>query len=243
MKRFHYFEISSTNDYAKEHLKSFNSVIVTADFQSFGRGRNYKTWEGNPGENVYFSYGTNHPKPLNYKHAALYQAIGSLAVINILRTIAPGQVFTLKYPNDIYAKHDGKFKKISGVLVEQSFTGEKCTSSVIGIGINVNQTDFLPEIEDNAVSLKMLGINYYIDDIYNLLASKIFYYEQLPPEQIREEWIENLNIINKEIEVKGKPGEWIAKEILDDCRLLIYEKTTDQSLVIDNGDTIRYDLG
>jgi BirA family biotin operon repressor/biotin-[acetyl-CoA-carboxylase] ligase len=243
MKRFHYFEISSTNDYAKEHLKSYDNVVVTADFQSFGRGRNNKIWEGTPGENVYFSYGKKHSKPLKYQDAAIYQALGALSAINVLKTVAPDIDFILKYPNDIYAKHQEKYKKISGILVEHAFTGEKCTNTVIGIGINVNQSKFNPELEPNAVSLKILNKRIFIDDIYNLLIKKIQFYEQFDFLLVYNEWKDSLNIINKTITVKGKTGIWTVKELLKDCRLLVQNKETEENLIIDNGDSIIYELG
>jgi len=243
MKRFHYFEISSTNDYAKEHLKTHDRVIVTADFQSWGRGRNNKFWEGKPGENVYFSYGVKHSKSLVYNNAAAYQAIGALATIDTLRTVAADLDFTLKYPNDVYAKYNGKYNKISGILVEQNFTGEKCTHSIVGIGMNVNQTKFAEELQQNAVSLKILGKNVVIDDLYNLLAKKIQFFEKLEFIQIMQEWTKNLNVINKKIEIKNKPGKWIALKILSDCRLMLYDEVSEQSIIIDNGDSIRYELG
>jgi biotin-[acetyl-CoA-carboxylase] ligase BirA-like protein len=243
MKRFHYFEISSTNDYAKEHLKSYDNVVVTADFQSFGRGRNNKIWEGTPGENVYFSYGIKHSKPLNYKEAAIYQAIGALAAINVLGTLVPENTFILKYPNDVYALHQSEYKKISGILVEHSFAADRCTNSVIGIGINVNQSKFNPELEPNVVSLKILRKKIFIDDIYNLLIKKIQFYERLNFLQVFNEWKDELEIINKTLAIKGKPGTWTVKDILDDCRLIVQEKESEEKIIIDNGDSILYELG
>ncbi len=242
MKRFHYFEISSTNDYAKEHLKLHNRVIVTADFQSFGRGRNNKIWEGTPGENVYFSYGIKHQEPLNFSDAAIYQALGALAVISVLEKTAPGAVFKLKYPNDVYAKIDNKFKKISGILVEHSFVGDKCFNTIIGVGINVLQKRFSPELAQTAVSLKQLGVDAVIDRIYNFLIEQIFELEQELKGNILNRWIEKLNIIGKKITVKGKEGDWIAKKVMEDCRLLLENPKSVEKIIIDNGDSVIYDL-
>ena len=242
MKRFHYFEISSTNDYAKEHLKSFDKVVVTADFQSFGRGRNNKIWEGTPGNNVYFSYGINHPKPLIFNDSAVYQAIGGLAAVTVLEEIAPSNQFKLKYPNDVYAKTGESYKKICGILVEHSFIGEKCFNTILGIGINVLQKEFSPELQQTAVSLRMLGVEPVIDEIYNLLIDRIQEFEASDKIKIMNEWIERLNIIGKKIIVKGKGGNWKAQAILDDCRLILEEAKTGDTLIIDNGDSVIYDL-
>jgi BirA family biotin operon repressor/biotin-[acetyl-CoA-carboxylase] ligase len=242
MKRFHYFEISSTNDYAKEHLKSHNNVVVTADFQSFGRGRNNKIWEGTPGENVYFSYGIKHKPPLNFTDAAVYQALGALAVLNVLENTAPEAVFKLKYPNDVYAKTEGGYKKISGILVEHSFVGDSCFNTILGVGINVLQKKFPPELEQKAVSLKQLGVDAVIDRIYNLLIEQIFELEQEYKSSILNLWIEKLNIKGKSILVRGKDGDWVVKDVLEDCRLLLENPKNNDKLVVDNGDSVIYDL-
>ncbi len=243
MKRFHYFEISSTNDYAKEHLNDYAEIVITADFQSFGRGRNNKIWEGKMGENLYFSYGKRHSKPLKYKDAAVYQAIGALATLNTLKDLSTNTEFILKYPNDIYAKEQRKYRKISGILIEHSFIADKCVDTIIGIGININQTKFNPTIAFNAVSLKMLEIDANIEEVCQSLIENIQYFEKITPTEILQEWKKQLDIIGKEISIKAKSGKWEAIGIQDDCRLLVQNKITRETLIINNGDSIVYDLG
>ena len=276
MEYFHYNIISSTSDYTKLLLKNNNEVIVTADYQTKGRGRNQNQWLGNYGDNIYLSYGVNHSIPLNFNQAALYQAIGCLSVLSSLRKISDCDIFKIKYPNDVYSKVQGignpefgireenmennhisqfpipnseipvqineDYKKISGILTEHGFLGENCSYSVLGIGINVNQTEFPDELKDKACSLKSLNFHVDKDNLLNLLIDEIIYFRKMNFNDIFELWLNELNIIGKIITLKNKNGNWIVKELLNDCRLLVANVNDNEQIIIDDGDSISYKL-
>lgn len=285
MEYFHYKIITSTSDYAKILLENNDEVIVTADYQTAGRGRNRNTWVGSDYENVFLSYGINHFNPINFKQAALYQAIGCLAVSNTLRkcneTVSsePASIkqpihisnttFKIKYPNDIYAcygvqqtgtvdvwpgtessihstqsktQNSYQYKKISGVLTEHGFMGENCIYSIVGIGINVNQTAFPDELKEKATSLKLLNISVDLNKLINLLIDEIIILKKMNFNDIFELWSKELNIINNTVVVKDKPGNWNIRKLLPDSRLLAVEVNTGEQLIIEDGDSLSYKL-
>ncbi len=237
---YHFKEISSTNDTIKELLEEHDKVIVTADVQNSGRGRNSRSWLGNTGDNVYFSYGTRQCSTMNSTELSLNQAVGCIAAREALVKVCGADIFTLKYPNDIMIKTEDGFRKICGVLVENSFSGSVCQTSVIGIGINVNQTGFPSEIENKAISLKMLGYNITTKDIIKALQETIQVWIYKRTEEVFFEWYRLLKIVGKDINIVGKPGLWEAIFLLEDGRLKVRSRQDGETLIIGDLDSITY---
>lgn len=237
---YHFKEISSTNDTIKELLEEHNSVIVTADVQVSGRGRNQRNWLGNPGDNVYFSYGTRQCSTLTSSELSMYQAVGCLAARDALEKVCGKDIFKLKYPNDIMVLTENGYRKICGVLVEHSFSGSTCSSSVIGIGINVNQTEFPDEITNKAISLKLLGFDIPMKEIITALLESINIWVYKRSEEVFFEWYRRLNIIGRDINIAGKNGLWEAIFLLEDGRLKVRSRLDNETLIIGDLDSITY---
>lgn len=242
MKHYHFGEISSTNDYIGHLLQIEDEVVVTAEFQTKGRGRNEKNWFGEYKSNLYYSYGKKHHKEVNYEELVSYQFIGCLAVLELLESIAPNVAFRLKYPNDVYAKCPNGWKKISGVLVEHSFSGERCENSVIGIGINVNQREFPISEGINPTSLSLLGIETEPEKLIEPLSNNIKKYLNYSSNKIFEEWSNKLNVFDKIIIVNNKSGLWIAKKLYPNGQLELQSIDTGELTIVDNSNSIRYEL-
>ncbi len=241
MKRYHYNFLGSTNDYAKELLRKEQVVIVTADSQSNGRGRKERIWEGEVGSNIYLSYGINHIKVPKYQTLILFQAVGCLAVIDTLEYLTKSTIFKLKYPNDVHAFDGNYFRKISGILIEHSFSGNTCKSTIIGIGVNVNQSKFSNEIAEIATSLKILGFQIELSKFYDVLIEKLDYYLDLDNSKIFELWKNRLNIVDKMVKISDSNDEWRVMDFMNDGRIkLVNENNVER--IIDDGDTIRYKL-
>lgn len=240
-KRFHFNIISSTSDYAKELIEEHKFVVVTADYQTAGRGRNKNVWEGNHGENVYFSMGMKYASLQLIDEVAYLQGLGCLGVKQTLECIATTTTFRLKYPNDVYARcSDGMFRKISGVLIEHIFFGDLCEGSIIGIGINVNQSEFPGELRRKATSLKNIGVNTSVDYVVELLEKHLTALLELPKNQVFQLWKDGLDIYNKSIEIIGKEGVWKAEGFDNIGRLVVVNQTMGEKIILDNGDSIRY---
>lgn len=244
IKRYHFSQISSTNDYAKELISSEKFVAVTADYQWNGRGRGEKVWEGDQARNVYCSIGMRHDTRLRIEHLIALQAQGCLAAKNALQTAAPGKRFALKYPNDVLMlSQDNTWKKICGVLVEHEFAGSVCVSTVIGIGINIRQKNFPATLLNRATSLLNEDIDIQVDSVTETLVREWERWTEMGTGKILEKWKGELHIEGKIVEIVGESPGWTVKALLEDGRLLTRHMITGAERVIDNGDSIRYEIG
>ena len=130
---------------SEKKLPDFYGVL--ADFQTAGKGQGSKKWQSAKGENILVSFyfqpniSPNQQIYFNYFFALTIRKVISLYVDNV----------SIKKPNDIWVDD----KKIAGILIEHHIQGEKLKYSVAGVGINVNQTQFDPELP-NPTSLNLI---------------------------------------------------------------------------------------
>ena len=118
--------------------------------QSRGRGQKGTVWQSEPGKNLTFSLLLT-PAFLNPKQQFVFTAAISLAVAQWLETLIHADVF-IKWPNDIYVGD----RKIGGILIENILKGKTWKSSIVGIGLNINQTVFPTGIGERATSVKQI---------------------------------------------------------------------------------------
>ena len=145
LKRIHLDETESTNDICLNEIKNSDKpILVTADMQTKGRGRNEKEWNS-PKGNLYFSFGFTRHNLIN----GLSVKVG-LIVAESLQQILKKNVL-LKWPNDLFFKD----KKIGGILTEASIDGDRINSLILGIGLNLNSSlsDFPKELKDYCQTL------------------------------------------------------------------------------------------
>ena len=130
-------EVDSTNEEAKRHISVIDNLsVLTALSQTAGRGQRGNSWLSAPGENLTFSIVLKHePKVKAYDQFVISEIV-SLSVVDFLSSY--GISARIKWPNDIYVGD----RKISGILIEHSVTGDSLSSSVVGIGLNINQRNF-----------------------------------------------------------------------------------------------------
>ena len=149
-------ETTSTNNYlrglvGKESLPE-GSIVVT-EYQTAGRGQVGNTWESEPGKNLMFSI-ILYPDFLPANRQFLISQIAALSVKETLDAYVDG--ITVKWPNDSYW-HD---QKICGMLIENDLTGHSLYCSVIGIGININQREFLSDALNPVSLVQITGREY-----------------------------------------------------------------------------------
>ena len=127
--------IESTNSYAKTLLKTKENAVVIAKRQTGGRGTKGRSFSSEEG-GVYLTKLTfyeNFPA----KDAFLVMARAAVAVCETLESFS---LFPkIKWANDIFVDD----KKICGILVENIFSGNRLTASIVGVGLNINNS--LPE--------------------------------------------------------------------------------------------------
>jgi BirA family transcriptional regulator, biotin operon repressor / biotin---[acetyl-CoA-carboxylase] ligase len=133
----YFTRVDSTNKLAAELFRNNlaeNGAVVVSDYQTAGKGQREKEWESNPYENLMFSIGLNSVTYFSHNPFLLNKCI-TLALCNYMKDILPNTQVKIKWPNDIFVDN----RKISGILVENTFIGQQLAYSIIGIGINVNQ--------------------------------------------------------------------------------------------------------
>ncbi len=241
MKYYHFKTISSTNDYALDLLKVDSPVIVTADHQWLARGRNYRQWYGDYVGNIYCSIAIKHTEPPPKEQLFIYYAIGTLASKYALKSTCSKDLFFIKYPNDILALNDnGEFKKIGGVLVENQ-ENDFVNATVIGIGINIQQTEFPDDISKDTISLNLLGFDYSYRDVLNLLTNRLEQLLKTDFKTLFDIWTEELNLKNKIITVEGTKNIWKVESLNRDGTLTLVDENYNK-LIINEQHTIRYNV-
>jgi BirA family biotin operon repressor/biotin-[acetyl-CoA-carboxylase] ligase len=128
--------VDSTNEEAKRHISDIDNLsVLSALEQTAGRGQRGNKWTSNTGENLMFSIVLKDPK-ICARDQFVLNEIASLSVVDFLSM--HGISARIKWPNDIYVG----LKKICGILIENSLHGSAISSSIIGIGLNINQRNF-----------------------------------------------------------------------------------------------------
>jgi len=158
-------EIDSTNNFLKQALANSTPLtegtVIMAESQYAGRGQQQNRWHSEPGKNLTFSILLK-PSflPLNQQFNLTIAV--SVGIIKALEKILGPQT-KVKWPNDIYFGDS----KLGGVLIENIVQGSQIKNTVIGIGLNVNQEIFPPEVPNPASVKQILHKDY---DLKALLA-------------------------------------------------------------------------
>ena len=125
-------EVNSTNTYAKEHFGSLaDGTLVSARCQTAGRGRLDRKWLAKKDCDITASMVLKNLD--NGFHAGV---IAGLAVLRLVRECAPEALSFLKWPNDVYIRHE----KICGILCEGVISKGKLAGVICGMGININSS-------------------------------------------------------------------------------------------------------
>ena len=123
-------------------------TTVCADYQTSGKGQRGNSWEAEPEKNLLFSFLVR-PTFVDAKDQFVISQIVSLACKDELASHAPD--LTIKWPNDLYYRD----RKIGGILIEHELMGSHISRTICGIGLNINQTEFVSDAP-NPVSLTQI---------------------------------------------------------------------------------------
>lgn len=175
-KIIHLTETESTNTYAMDVVAKTNpseGTCVIADYQTGGKGQIGRYWHSEESKNILVSY-IFYPNTLQVQDQFYLNIISGLAVRDVVATYV--SAVKIKWPNDIYVED----RKIAGILVQNTLRETNIKTTIIGIGLNVNQTIFPIDIP-NPTSLSLLIDRVFdIQEILALLSSRLeFYYLKL----------------------------------------------------------------
>lgn len=188
--------IDSTNNELLRRSASLDNLSVLAAYsQTAGRGQRGNTWTAEPGENLTFSiflrFDPSGLPPVKASGQFILSELITLTVSDWL--LAKGARAQIKWPNDIYVGR----RKIAGILIESSLAGEDLATSVIGCGLNLNQSDFPPQLV-NPTSLSLVtGRRYDLEEslkeIMDIFLNYISLMQRLDgPSAIRESYLSRL---------------------------------------------------
>ena len=206
--------------------------VVVAEYQTAGKGCGSNTWESERGKNLTFSvllHPTEIPADCQFR---ISEAV-SVAICETLerwfRPLSPSdsspnsgeQVITIKWPNDIYVGD----KKICGILIENQLRGRLISDSIVGIGLNVNQTVFRSDAP-NPVSLAQLtGHEEDREALLQAFLQRLSVTMEMEPEALMEAYRSRLYRREGFHRFSDSRGEFEAKvmNVLDDGRLVLLD--------------------
>lgn len=145
--------LDSTNDEAGRTLDSLDNLsVIAAESQTAGRGQRGNVWKSAPGDNLTFSIvlkpGDSGIPAIKASRQFILSEVAALSISAFLNE--NGVSARIKWPNDIYVGD----RKICGILIEHRIRGAQISASIIGIGLNLNQTAFPPDLP-NPDSMKL----------------------------------------------------------------------------------------
>ena len=185
-------ETDSTNNHLrrlldKEQLPE-GSLVVT-DFQTAGKGQVGNSWESEAGMNLMFSL-LLYPDFIPANRQFLISQIASLSVKETLDAYT--DFIQVKWPNDIYWKD----RKICGMLIENDLSGQLLYCSIIGIGLNLNQSLFRSNAPNPISLTQITGKKYDREEVLNRFLRIFFQYYclllQVKEEEVRTAYMQAL---------------------------------------------------
>ena len=179
--------LRETYDDSLPHL-----FTIRTDFQTAGRGQAGNSWESEKGKNLLFSTLLRYPEVEaadQWRLSMLVAVAVREAIVSILSPRASRlSPLTIKWPNDIYYND----QKLVGILIENTLSGRHIAYTIAGVGINVNQTQWLSNAP-NPVSMRQItGEEYDVENLLNAFLEAIQRWETASTEQLREEYIKHL---------------------------------------------------
>ena len=186
--KFKFFdEINSTNTYLRRQLRIEEFEVTVAKKQTDGKGKRDSTWISSKGAAL-FSFGVND----NYELDEKITIFTGYIVYKVLKNyIENKEKLTFKWPNDIYYEN----KKICGILCEKVRD-----HIIIGIGININNTDFGIFREKAIALVEITGKKHSVQNIIEEIVSTF----ENEFHSLNREWENILHIVNENSYLKGK---------------------------------------
>ena len=141
-------ENTSNKKILLDNKRAKEILLVTTDYQTHGHGQVNTVWESARGENLLFSF-LFRPEHITAGEQFFLSEIACLAVAHTLDAYTKG--ISVKWPNDVY-HHD---RKICGMLLRHTLSGAQISATLVGIGLNLNQKQFVGDAP-NPVSLRQI---------------------------------------------------------------------------------------
>lgn len=152
--------LASTNTQMASMADSLgHGDVVVCRKQTAGRGQRGNSWEAEPGSNLTFSL-LLRPQVIMAKDAFIMSMAVSVGITKALRKML-GREVSVKWPNDIYVDD----RKLAGILIENSFSGQNIGHAIVGIGLNVNQRVFRSDAPNPVSMANLAGEEFDLDSV------------------------------------------------------------------------------
>ena len=217
-------QVISTNAYAAALLKADKAkegTVIFANFQTKGEGQRGAYWESKYKKNILTSM-VIAPNVTIEDHFNINMSV-SLGLYDFFFKHFKKEA-KIKWPNDILIGN----KKIAGILIKNITQGKSITNVIVGIGINVNQTQF-PDFPTKATSFSLelekdFQLTLLQEELIQAVENRYLQFKEGEIEKIKSEYLKNLFAINKWREYKIQDVIKKAKIIeIDDYGHLILE--------------------
>lgn len=159
-------------NYAAAHQHELGDrTMIVAHNQESGRGQRGNSWESEPGRNLtvtmlYRPKADMDPRPLDEQQFRISEA----TVLGVADTLeAYGLQAMVKWSNDVYVGD----RKISGILIEHTIIGNRLDNSRIGIGLNVNQREFVSDAPNPVSMYQLLGEELHLARVLDTLSEQL----------------------------------------------------------------------
>ena len=195
--------VDSTNNYAMARVRegmAKHGMAFIAKEQTAGKGQRGKSWQMEAGKNIAMTLVLK-TDMLRAEEQFYLSMLIALGVSDLLKNKA-GESITIKWPNDIYWRD----RKAGGILIETVIQGSKWKWAVVGIGININQTQFDPSLP-NPVSLKEItGKEHDVIELakalYQFVMKRVEPIAEQSPARVLEEYNNHLYKIGETVKLK-----------------------------------------
>ncbi|HTR82052.1 MAG TPA: biotin--[acetyl-CoA-carboxylase] ligase [Bacteroidota bacterium] len=199
-KKIYSFEtIDSTNTFARtlDEAAGPHGTLVVAEEQTAGKGRQGRRWQSQKGKNLLFSVILK--IPFAEERIRVLPFAAALAAADGIEHLTLASI-ECKWPNDLLIGR----KKVAGMLIEAASQNENETSLILGIGVNVNQTEFPEEIRNTATSLRQEGARevdrtLLLCAILEELEHRIEQLRQFSPQILLDEWKQRTSMFGARI--------------------------------------------
>jgi len=208
-KIIHLDSVDSTSNYIANLMKLNeveNGTVILADDQFGGRGQRGSEWVVKPGENLTFSFLLSDVN-LSVNHQFFLTELVSLSLVDLLRKY--GLKAEVKWPNDIYLNG----VKIAGVLIENQLSHSTIKNTIIGIGLNVNQSSF-DGFNATSIQLETGQFRNVNDVLFGFIESFNRISEKYPTnhfDSIHANYSSNLYLLHQKSSFSDKDGEFIGE--------------------------------
>lgn len=235
----HLPETGSTNDdcLAKAQQGEPEGLVIVADAQSKGRGRQGRAWFSQPGNSLTFTV-LLRPSALEQTCSARFTALGGLALVTCLKQDfgVPAQ---LKWPNDVLINS----RKTCGILAETSWRGSQLEAVVLGMGVNIlsGAVPAQGNLNYPATSIQTetgLSLDRW-NLLYHLLARLSELRQYLPKAEFIDQWNQNLAFKGQLAFVRDDDGEkrqYRIHSVQEDGGLLVSAADGSQRKVVHSGE-------